>query len=618
MPSWTRSAAWRRRRVCRKLMAGRISEAVVEQVRAASDLIEVIGRHVALTKRGVNFFGLCPFHTEKTPSFSVNPERGFYHCFGCGQSGSAFTFLMEVEKLTFPEAVRRLAEEVGIRLDSDRSGAGGESAAVQAYRANGFARTWYTAQLRDPEVGARARHYLVERGVSPGIGERFGLGYAPGGWTALIDRARREGLTPDTLVSAGLAVRHESGRVYDRFRDRLVFPITNPSGRVVAFGGRALEPDAEPKYLNSAESAVYQKGATLYGLDQARDAIRRAGEAIVVEGYMDLLALVEAGIENVLATGGTAFSEPGARVLARHTERAVLCYDGDEAGRRAAARAAEVTLGQGMEVHVALLPDGEDPDSLARASGQAGVLRLVEGALSFLDYIMWIEAPEGAKRDIDWRRRVARRALDAASEMGDPAARELFLREVSAGLGVDYGLLSQSLARRRRPRAAGAGASAGSAQSAALTVPTEERWLLAAMLAQPEVARRLGPELGPEDFSDGSSTAVAEAIREAAGEGLAVGTATLMDQLTEPDARAFLATLDVGQWAEDPVGAEETARACLAKMHRRRLDQHRSEVFASLRDAQAEGDAPRQTQLSEQLRDLDRRRRELAAEQKIA
>ena len=599
-------------------MAGRIPEAVVEQVRAASDIIEVIGRHVALTKRGANFFGLCPFHTEKTPSFSVNPERGFYRCFGCGASGSAFTFLMEIEKLTFPEAVRRLAEEVGIRLDSDRSGAGGESAAVQAYRANGFARTWYAAQLRDSENGARARHYLVERGVSSEIGKRFGLGYAPGGWTALIDRARREGLTPDTLVSAGLAVRHESGRVYDRFRDRLVFPITSPSGRVVAFGGRVLEPDVEPKYLNSAESAVYQKGATLYGLEQTRDAIRRAGEAIVVEGYMDLLALVEVGVENVLATGGTAFSELGARTLARHTERAVLCYDGDEAGRSAAARAAEITLGQGLEVRVVTLPEGDDPDSLARTSGQAGVRRLIEGALSFLDYIMWIEAPEGAKRDADWRRRVARRALDAAAGMGDPAARELFLREVSAGLGVDYGLLSQSLGRRRRPRAAGAEASAGSAQSAALAVPTEERWLLAAMLAQPGVARMLGPELGPEDFSDGSSTAVAEAIREAASGGLAVGTATLMDQLTEPDARAFLAALDVGQWAEDPVGAEETARACLAKMQRRRLDQHRSEVFASLRDAQAEGDAPRQTQLSEQLRDLDRRRRELAAEQKIA
>jgi len=320
-------------------MGGRIPAEAIQHIRERASLVEVVSDVVTLRKRGRTVVGLCPFHTEKTPSFTVSEERGFYHCFGCGEHGDVFGFVMKTQSLAFPEAIRTIAQRFGLPVpegsDSERRG-GDPLLAV-----NAAAAAFFTRSLAGPG-GARTRAYLAERGVGDAVATRFGLGYAPGTGEALARHLRAEGHPLEHALTLGLGARRDSGGVYDRFRDRLVFPIADATGRVVAFGGRVLPGrpsagDPPPKYLNSPESPLFHKGHTLYGLPQAREAIRRRGRAIVVEGYLDVIALAEAGIEEVVAPLGTALTADQLRVLRRLCESVLACFDGDDAGRRGAA-----------------------------------------------------------------------------------------------------------------------------------------------------------------------------------------------------------------------------------------------------------------------------------------
>jgi DNA primase len=364
---------------------GRIPEETIQTVRDRIDIVDLIGRHVTLKKRGSSHWGLCPFHDEKSPSFHVRPERGIYHCFGCGESGNAFDFLIRQESLTFPEAVRTLAAQLGVEVPE--SGGGEPGLAERLLAATAAAQHHYRAALASP-AGAPARRYLAERGIDDEAIERFGIGFAPDRWDAVAGALANARIPAEIGARAGLLKERDRGGHYDLLRNRISFPIQDARGRVLAFGGRALGVDQEPKYLNSPESPIFRKRDALYGLPFALEAIRRADRAVVVEGYFDRIALHRAGIEEAVATCGTALGEGHARALMRRTRNVVLLFDGDEAGQRAVLRGLAVLLPLGLRVRAAALPAGLDPDDLLTRDGAEALRLLVEQAPPALDAAM--------------------------------------------------------------------------------------------------------------------------------------------------------------------------------------------------------------------------------------
>ncbi|MGB9487978.1 MAG: DNA primase, partial [Terriglobia bacterium] len=371
----------------------------VDEVRAAADIVKVVGDYVKLRKAGANYMGLCPFHQEKTPSFAVHPAKQIFHCFGCGVGGDVFKFVMLMDNLTFPEALRRLAEKVGVTLsDTFGDATYDANARVRAalYKMHEAAAKFFAGQLSGTTEGRLARAYLEDRGLTDEVVGRFRLGYAPADGQALtrqLSGALHQivqggaGYESELLEKSGLVVRDaERNRHYDRFRRRIIFPIANDSGKVVAFAGRALG-DEQPKYLNSPETPIYTKGRVLYHLDRAAQAIRKLDYTILVEGYMDCIAVASSGIENVAASCGTSLTESQIRLLARYSRRVVVNYDPDSAGVAATERSLTLLLEEGFEAKVLALPGGLDPDSFVRKQG-AGVYReLLAAAPSYLDYL---------------------------------------------------------------------------------------------------------------------------------------------------------------------------------------------------------------------------------------
>ncbi len=347
-----------------------IPEDKLLEIKDAARIEEVVGQYVQLTQKGKNLLGLCPFHADTSPSFTVAPEKGIFHCFGCGAGGNVFSFLMLHQRLSFPEAVQELARRYGIPLSFKELGPEGARSAGKrtlAYEINKVAASFYQATLNSA-IGAPGREYLAKRGLTPEVIKAFHLGYAPDEWDSLRRHLQGRNLELAAAQDAGLLLPRTSGGFYDRFRDRIIFPIFDRQSRVVAFGGRSIG-KGEPKYLNSPESQLYSKGRTLYGLPQASEALRLSGVALVVEGYLDLISLQVHGIANVLATLGTALTREQVRLLKSLADKVVLVYDGDAAGVKAMQRAFPLFAQEGLPVRALALPAGQDPDDYARSQG---------------------------------------------------------------------------------------------------------------------------------------------------------------------------------------------------------------------------------------------------------
>ncbi|HZH48417.1 MAG TPA: DNA primase, partial [Nitrospira sp.] len=358
---------------------GLISEDVINQIRDRTDIVEVVGQHVSLTRAGQNLKGLCPFHQEKSPSFTVSPSRQIFHCFGCGAGGNVFTFLTRITGASFPETVRELGKKVGIEVEETASQAGPHAAqAVRIEQLNKAAADWFRRNLNDDQAGAEARAYLASRGMLPSTIERFGIGVAPPEWDGLIKSLAKQGFAQNDLASAGLIIARDNGSgFYDRFRDRVIFTITDLRKRIVGFGGRVLG-EGTPKYLNSPDTALFKKGQTLFALDVAREAVARTKTVIVVEGYFDAIALHQAGLTHTVATLGTALTSEHIQVLRRFASKVVLLFDPDAAGVRAALRGLDLFVNSGLGVKVVTLPVGEDPDTYVRKEGPDAFDRLEE------------------------------------------------------------------------------------------------------------------------------------------------------------------------------------------------------------------------------------------------
>jgi DNA primase len=363
---------------------GLLTPELKDEIRRRVDLLALIGQHVALKKAGRYYRGLCPFHQEKTPSFNVDPDRGLFHCFGCGVGGDIFDFVMRTGNLTFMEAADDLARRAGVSLETSPRAAERASEREAVLRALDAAAAYFRAMLA--KRGERARAYLARRGVDDATASQFGLGYALPGWDGLLKTLGAQSMTPAVLEGAGLiAARQGGGGYFDMFRDRLIFPIVDLQGRVVAFGGRALD-DATPKYLNSRESVAFTKGRLLYGLNVARDAARNSGEALVVEGFMDAVACHQFGFTNAVASLGTALTGDQVALLKRFASRVILLYDADRAGETAAERALTLCEEAELPARVAVLPAGQDPDGLLRGRGAEALKELLRGALPMFEY----------------------------------------------------------------------------------------------------------------------------------------------------------------------------------------------------------------------------------------
>ena len=429
-------------------MNGSIPDDKIEEVRRRADIASLIGEYVTLKKAGKNYLGLCPFHREKTPSFTVSPDKQMFYCFGCSEGGNVFSFLMKLNHLTFPEAVRHLAKKVGVIIP-DRTMSREEkeryTLAEQIRQVNELAAGFFMNTLQSP-AGEDAREYLRKRGIGESAVRTFRLGFAPETWSHLLEFLEKKGVSPKLAEQAGLLVERtgKSQGYYDRFRGRVMIPIEDVDGRVIAFGGRVIGA-GEPKYMNSPESAVYTKGNTLYGLARTREAVREKGFALLVEGYFDLIALWNAGIPNVVAMLGTALTRAQVDLIRRYTTRVVAVFDPDEAGRKALARSLELFLAGNVHARAVILPDGHDPDEFVRIHGREKMDEAVARAWPMADY--YIDQILGGRGTLEEDRDKLREAVSFLSRLEDDVERNLFIKKVAEALVVDEEVLKKEVQR---------------------------------------------------------------------------------------------------------------------------------------------------------------------------
>jgi len=533
-------------------MSGLIPEAFIDELLQRVDIVDVVGARLALKRAGKEFQALCPFHDERTPSFAVVPQKQFFHCFGCGAHGSALKFLMDYEGLSFPDAVEQLAAQLGMKVPRENSArASEEDRHAPIYAILAEATTWFQQELTGHP---RARAYFERREVGPDMVERYALGYAPDRWDGLIGKLGRGPERMALLGAAGLLSTRDSGQSYDKFRDRVMFPIQDRRGRAIGFGGRVLD-QGEPKYLNSPETPLFHKGRELYGLWQARQSAQKLKRMIVVEGYMDVIALAQHGIEECVAALGTATTREHAELAFRNAEDVVFCFDGDRAGRQAAWRALESTLPRltdGRQAHFAFMPDGEDPDSLVRKFGAEGFRRYLTDALPLSDYFFAGLTAEVDIGSIDGRARLAARAQPLIEQMPDGAFRDL-MREA---------LAERTGAKRVVPAAA-------KAVGKRITRPTVQRTLvrnaLSLLLTRPQLALevRVPAALARVDKPGADILReVIERIRLRPG----IAPADLIDSFADTPAHPALLKISLAELPGDEEGWREDLDSALVRL----------------------------------------------------
>jgi len=584
---------------------------VLDDIRARVDIVELVGQFVNLKRAGENWKGLCPFHTERTPSFTVNPKRGIFHCFGCGAGGDAFRFLMRHDRLAFPEAVRALAERTGVALATSREAEPEVAGKLEALRrVMALAAEFYSRSLWEAG-GAKAREYLDTRGVDSEVARRFGLGYAPASWDALLSRMTNEGVGDDLLVQAGLVLpRQTGGGFYDRFRGRLLFPIRDTQGRVVAFGGRALAGE-EPKYLNSPETPLYVKGQILYALDVARAAMRERSRAILVEGYLDCVMAHQHGFTETVAALGTAFTPAQLGLLRRHADEVIALFDADAAGQKAASRIEEMmTDGPDMKdlgwsvsrtggfekagvfsVRVAVLPTGHDPDSLLRAEGSDALRARLDAARPLLSFVLDKALAEDDLGTPRGRAIAHARVSLLLSKVSNAEEATMLSREAGRRLGVDATQLwieaQQLQGARARGRRVDPEPAATAAKSTAAAWPAPsfaERDLLALLLHFDDARAELLHVLEDEDVAHPGLRRLLTVLRRAP---LAPPEALMADLETEAE-RGLLSALLVEerQWSDTQIIVDETKKRYDIRRRKQRVRQ----VSQAIAQAQAIGD----------------------------
>ena len=559
---------------------GRFGRDKLEELRERADIVELIGSQVRLKRAGRNHLGLCPFHSEKTPSFSVNAERGFFHCFGCGAGGTVFDFVMRTEGVTFPEAVRLLARRYGVTLpesDSDGPAAGERDAMLRAAE---VASAFFAHVLWKTDSGAPAREYLKRRAISVDNAHEFVLGYAPPQSSALAKALEKRSLLEPGLKT-GL-VKQGSDGVHDMFRGRLIFPIRDGQGRPIAFGGRVLD-DRLPKYINSSDSPLYSKARNVYGLFEARRTIAQSDRAIVVEGYVDAISLWQAGFREVVASLGTAVTVDQLRILGRHTRNVMACFDGDSAGQKASIRALPVFLEAGLLGRGIFLPSGLDPDRLIRERGVEAFKSLINSSELLVDYFLRIEA-QNARGSISGQARAAERVAEMLRLVGNQFEFDLLSRKAAETLGVS----EQLLRNQARPQSRSGGKTVASVAEAAkgprnAAVAEAEAGMFAIALMYPELRAEISEGNAQANFQD---RALAELLSDVCGSNDAgPGFESSVSERLSDDQRRRVSALMVGPLIDDLAAARKLSRDYATALERRRRRLEAEGLARSARDS---------------------------------
>ncbi len=590
----------------------RFPQTFIDDLRRQADIVRIVQDYVSLKKKGANWMACCPFHKEKTASFSVSPAKDIFYCFGCQKGGSVFNFVMEMERVTFPDAIKIVAEKTGVplpKLVDDSRFESYKRESDQVIELNQWALQWWEDQLNS-NFGKAAREYLKGRGIAEETIKTFRLGFAPDSWEMLSAHLLQKGATQEQLEKSGLVVKKDEGGSYDRFRGRLMFPVIDAQGRPIAFGGRTLEPEGEPKYLNSPETSAYTKGRHLFGLNLTRDEIRRAGFAILVEGYLDLIVPYQFGVRNVVASLGTALTPEQVKLVARFARKVVVNYDGDRAGVQAAKRAIETILADDIEVKVLVLPDNADPDDFIRKYGVSEYQRRRGEAQPHIQFVIDqavrdrnLHSPADKAAAIEEtlpfvravRSRIQKReyfdiAMDALRVQVDQR-RELWQR-IRSGASTDAATVQELVKRSPASRP---------------TVAEEK--LLALVLANEELRKIMLPRLEEGDYADLATAQIFRALVKLDQEESEISFDSLSEATTDdPKASELLARLMMDEPAESFDDSLAQADSCLNALHLMKLDRRIEEMASEIAEADRAGDEERRDRLAMEKLELSKRR----------
>jgi DNA primase len=572
-------------------------ESFLADLRLQADIVQVVQEYVSLRRVGNRYVGLCPFHTEKSPSFGVNRELGLFNCFGCGVGGNIFKFVELQERVSFPEAVRMVARKFGVAVPEAADAK--KDAAADAEREalltiHETAAAFYRGVLGESQAGRRGRELLARRGVTPETIATLGYGFAPPGRDALLSHLRSKGVPRQLAVTSGLVMERE-GRYFDRFFNRLMIPICREGGSIIAFGGRAMEADQQPKYLNSPETPIYVKGRTLYGLNVTKADIRKAGRAVLLEGYFDFAQALQGGVTTVVATSGTALTTAQVQMLRRFTSRAVLSFDPDAAGQGAAVKSCDLLVREGFQVNVTVLPTGQDPDVFVRQQGGAAYQAAIDEAKPYLDFLMERAAAQHDLGDTQGRASFLREMLQAAASIPDAPGRDYFADRIAHRAGITEDVVRQeirSAAVARKPAPAAAAAPRRAPKMAELI--EAERDLIAQLVNIGDASSRALHDLDEADLAGLVCRDMLSAARLLAGESPANFQAAFLGRLSEEEA-----ALVTGIAARFPRPAP--AAECVTVLKRRRLAREQLERQRQIDALQQQGPSASPADLNELL-----------------
>ncbi len=537
-----------------------IPENIIDQVQARTDIVEVISRYIPLNKAGRNYKAPCPFHNEKTPSFIVSPDKQIYHCFGCGAGGNVFSFLMKYENLEFPEVVEMLAEKAGVRLPR-LSGQKKEltSLANQLYTINESAALFFQESLSRSHT---AKDYLASRGIGDEAAKRLKIGFAPDSWDGILNFFRKKGIEAAALGKAGLAISNEKGGHYDRFRKRLIFPICDLKERILGFGGRVLD-SSLPKYMNSPETYIYSKGRNLYGLNFSKDAIKKEGHALIVEGYLDFIIPYQAGVKNIVASLGTALTIDQVKLLKRFANTVIMVYDPDEAGEAASLRNMDLFISEGVNVYIAELPKGFDPDSYIRKFGTDDFIKLTRSSKNLFDYKLARLSSSSDIRTAHGKAAIASEMLPTISRIDNAVLRSNLIKKLAERLSVDEESIRTELKKVKPDYSARAYNI--SPVEAKRDPKSAEHMILAILLEGGSFLRRAKDALSPDEFRDSSIRDVVKAIFDLSKEEKNITAVKLMNHFENNEAASILIS-EASHISEIVADKEKVLTDCIARI----------------------------------------------------
>ncbi len=583
-------------------MSGRIPENLLEDILARVDIVEVISGYIPLKKAGRNFKANCPFHHEKTPSFTVSPDRQIYHCFGCGESGNAFRFLMRHERMEFPEAVEMLAKKAGVTLpEQDKPEiARAASLSTQIYKINELAANFYENNLASSGAAA-CRDYLLSRGIKPATAKQFHLGLASSSWDGLINYLRSKGVSLALMEKAGLILPKDTGGYYDRFRNRVIFPIFDIRSRVIGFGARVMDKTL-PKYINSPETPVYVKGKNLFGLNLSKDYIRENDFAVIVEGYLDFMIPFQEGLNNMVASQGTALTLDQIRLLKRYTHNAVMVYDGDTAGEIATLRSMDMLIEEGVNVKIVSLPKGLDPDALVRREGIDALKVGIRDARNLFDYKLEILKSRHNIKEAHGKTKIASEMLTTINKFDNAILRGEYIKRLAEEIKIPEHYIIEEL-RKLKPCVAVRLEEAQPFKKASSGINPAEKLLIKFMLEESDLIEKIMQELSPADFSDMRAAKVVSLMHDLFAQGKKIEPSILMNYFNEDDASQLVCE---SMFMPELAGQdrEKAVNDCIARIKVQRLKSQREHLHIQIKSAQSLGDEQKLDSLIKEFHNL--------------